>query len=84
MGGGIKSEWVAASNRNAWRDQPGIGRHADPSADIKSWAIRHNWHPKAAEDLETLARKIWSLKNKPSLVQIHDPDGRYARWKAES
>jgi hypothetical protein len=58
--------------------------HADPSADIKSWAIRHNWHPTAAGDLETLARKIWSLKNKSSLAQIHDPDGRYARWKAEA
>jgi len=56
--------------------------HSDPSGTIKSWAIRHNWSPNAASELEALAKKIWSLKNKPSLSGFHDPNGRYDRWKA--
>lgn len=56
--------------------------HGDPSGTIKSWAIRHNWSPTAASDLEALAKKVWSLKSKPSLSGFHDPDGRYDRWKA--
>lgn len=56
--------------------------HGDPSGTIKSWAIFHHWSPTAASDLETLARKIWSLRTKPSLSDFHDPNGRYDRWKA--
>lgn len=56
--------------------------HGDPSGTIKSWAIRHNWSPTAASNLEALAKKVWSLKTKPSLSGFHDPDGRYDRWKA--
>jgi hypothetical protein len=56
--------------------------HPDPSGAIKSWAIRHNWSPTAASDLEALAKKVWSLKARPSLSAFHDPDGRYDRWKA--
>jgi hypothetical protein len=55
--------------------------HRDPSANIKSWAIRHNWKPTAASDLEALARKVWSLKTKPNLSSFHDPEGRYLGWK---
>lgn len=58
--------------------------HSDPSGTIKSWAIRHNWSPTAASDLEALAKKIWSLKTKPNLSAFHDPNGRYDRWKAEA
>lgn len=58
--------------------------HADPSGAIKSWAIRHDWSPTAASDLEALAKKIWALKTKPSLSDFHDPNGRYDRWKTGS
>ncbi|MEM5584672.1 hypothetical protein WNZ15_19575 [Roseibium sp. AS2] len=58
--------------------------HNDPSGTIKSWAISHNWSPSAASDLEALAKKVWSLKSKPSLSGFHDPEGRYERWKAGS
>jgi hypothetical protein len=54
--------------------------HRDPSATIKSWAIRRGWSVRGATDLEALARKIWSLKTKPSLTGFHDPNGRHARW----
>jgi len=57
--------------------------HRDPSGQIKSWAIRHKWSPSAASDLEALAKKVWSLRTKPSLAAFHDPDGRYNRWKAD-
>jgi hypothetical protein len=56
--------------------------HADPSASIKSWAIRRGWHPESAIELEALSKKIWCFKTKPSLSGFHDPHGRYERWKA--
>jgi hypothetical protein len=56
--------------------------HSDPSGTIKGWAIRHGWSPTAASDLEALAKRVWSLKTKPSLSAFYDPDGRYDRWKA--
>lgn len=58
--------------------------HADQSANIKSWAIRRGWRPGAAADLEMLAKKIWSLKTKPSLTAIYNANDRYQRWQAET
>ena len=58
--------------------------HADQSANIKSWAIRRGWRPDGAADLEALAKKIWSLKTKPSLSAIYDANGRYQRWHTEA
>lgn len=34
MGGGIKSERVAGSNRNAWRDHPGICNNGTSNTEI--------------------------------------------------
>jgi len=58
--------------------------HNDPSGTIKSWAIRHAWRLKGAADLEALARKIWSLKTKPSLAGVHDANRRYEYWKGDA
>jgi len=55
--------------------------HSAPAGDIKSWAIREGWKPEAADELARLATKIFGLKNKPNLGALHDPSGRYARWK---
>ncbi len=49
---------------------------------IKSWAILNGWKPGGAEALSAVAAKIAKLKNKPSLGAIHDPQGRYDRWKS--
>lgn len=49
---------------------------------IKNWAIRYGWKPGAADELAKLARKVGELKTKPRLTEIHDPNGRYARWKS--
>lgn len=55
--------------------------HSAPPDRIKSWAVREGWKPEAADELATLAKRIFALKTKPSLSSFHDPNGRYARWK---
>jgi hypothetical protein len=55
--------------------------HADPTNNIRSWAIRNGWKPEHAADLEALSRKIWGLKVKPSLSSIYNPHERYERWR---
>ena len=56
------------------------GHALDPAA-IKSWAIRQGWKPGGADELSKVAAKIAKLKNKPNLGALHDPHGRYERWK---
>lgn len=56
--------------------------HHDPSGTIKSWAIRHRWSPRGAADLEALAKKIWSLKARPSAKLSQDQNRLYERWQA--
>ena len=51
---------------------------------ICTWAIREGWQPKAAQELANVAQKVANLKARPSLSGIHDPNGRYDRWKAEA
>lgn len=55
--------------------------HADPTTNIRSWAIRNGWKPDHAAKLEALSRKIWSLKGKPSLAAFHMPRERYEGWR---
>lgn len=52
--------------------------YPDPTPVIKSWAIRQGWKPDHANALETLSRRIWGLKNKPSLSA--GAKERYTRW----
>jgi hypothetical protein len=49
---------------------------------IKSWAIRKGWKPGGADELSKVAAKVVKLKNKPSLGTLHDPHGRYERWRS--
>ncbi|MBX7514985.1 hypothetical protein K3179_10575 [Qipengyuania sp. GH38] len=58
--------------------------HAIEHEKFKSWAIRNGWKPDGAQQLAEVAEKIAKLKNNPSLAKIHDPHGRYARWKEKS
>ena len=55
--------------------------HADPTTNIRSWAIRKGWKPDHAVKLEVLSRKVWGLKGKPSLAGFHNPHERYERWR---
>ena len=40
--------------------------------DLRAWAIRHRWHPDAANELAALATRISSLKAKPKLERAED------------
>lgn len=57
--------------------------HSDQTTNIKSWALRNGWTLAGATQLETLSRKIWSLKNKPSLSSIYNAHERYSDWKSD-
>lgn len=54
--------------------------HAFEPDKMKSWAIRNEWKPGAADELAKLATRIGALTSKPSLSGYHDPHGRYDRW----
>jgi hypothetical protein len=56
--------------------------HTIEAAKVKNWAVREGWKPKAADELAKIADKIANMKTKPRLAEIHDPEGRYERWKA--
>lgn len=45
--------------------------HVEKPENLRSWAVKNGWHPKAAEELEKLAIKVLSLKSKP---RLSDPD----------
>lgn len=48
---------------------------------IKSWAIREQWHPGAATEVAKIAAKVKTLKSKPSISSYYNVDERYSRWK---
>ncbi|MBL4799517.1 MAG: hypothetical protein JKY50_19110 [Oleispira sp.] len=54
--------------------------HALSPEIVRSWAIQNGWRSDGADDLAKLARKIWALKNKPSLSKIYNWKERYASW----
>lgn len=56
--------------------------HADPTPNIRSWAVRNGWKPDHAAKLEEMSRKIWLLKAKPSLASFYNPRERYERWQS--
>lgn len=45
--------------------------HVEKPENLRSWAIKNGWHPKAADEFEKLAIKVLALKSKPRLP---DPD----------
>jgi hypothetical protein len=55
------------------------GHAADP-ANLRAWATKNGWHPKAAKELEGLASKPWSLKSKPQLPDPDSAKGTYNYW----
>lgn len=54
--------------------------HILEPAEMRSWAIRNDWKPGAAEELAKLAQRIAGLKNRPSLAKLHNAHGRYQSW----
>jgi hypothetical protein len=57
--------------------------HAQDPTQIRSWAIRHRWHPKAADELRQLAIKVQSLKGKPKLADAEQAARSYAFWRSK-
>jgi hypothetical protein len=47
---------------------------------IKSYAIKKGWDPRAADQLAKLADKIKKLKSKPSISKFPDADRKYQHW----
>lgn len=56
--------------------------HQEPAENIKLWAIKNGWLPKAAERLETLAEKAFALRSKPKLENPAHAEQIYQRWAA--
>lgn len=54
--------------------------HQEPAENIKLWAIKNGWRPKAAERLETLAEKAFALRSKPKLDNPDRAEQSYQRW----
>lgn len=54
--------------------------HQEPAENIKLWAIKNGWLPKAAERLEVLADKAFALRSKPKLDNPGHAEQSYQRW----
>lgn len=54
--------------------------HSDEPENIRLWAIKNGWQPKAADELEKLAHKVFSLKSKPRLQNPEVAKRTYDHW----
>lgn len=54
--------------------------HQEPAENIKLWAIKNGWLPKAAKRLEILAEKAFALRSKPKLDNPVHAEQLYQRW----
>lgn len=57
-----------------------VNNHAESSENLRSWAVRNGWPPKAADELEKLATKVQSLKSKPRLPDPEVAKKTYEYW----
>jgi hypothetical protein len=58
--------------------------HKEEPENIRSWAIKHSWHPKAADELEKLAQRILSLTSKPKLPNPELAQRKYDYWRSKT
>ncbi len=58
--------------------------HSENPENIRSWAIKNGWLPKAADELEKLAHKIFSLKSKPRLKDPEAAQRIYDYWRSKT
>lgn len=54
--------------------------HKEPAENIRRWAVKHGWLPKAAERLEVLAQKAFALRTKPKVDNPDHAQQSYQRW----
>lgn len=57
-----------------------VNNHVESSENLRSWAVKNGWHPKAADELEKLATKVQSLKSKPRLPDPEVAKKTYEYW----
>lgn len=57
-----------------------IKGHTQAAQNIRSWAIKNRWNPKAADELEGLSEKIGALKSKPRIQRPEDAETTYQYW----
>ena len=57
-----------------------VNNHVESSENLRSWAVKNGWHPKAADELEKLATKVQSLKSKPRLSDPEVAKKTYEHW----
>lgn len=55
--------------------------HQESTENIKLWAIKNGWLPKAAERLAELAEKAFTLRTKPKLDNPEHAAKLYQRWR---
>lgn len=61
-----------------------IKNHTEEPENLRAWAIRNGWQPKAADELEKLASKIAALKSRPRVERPEDVDRLYQHWKEKA
>lgn len=59
-------------------------KHIEDSSNVRAWAVKHQWHPKAADELKRIWDKIYSLKNKPNISDLETAKHRYEYWKSNA
>lgn len=57
-----------------------IKGHTQDAKNIRSWAIKNRWDPKAADELEILSEKIRTLKSKPRIQRPDEAESIYQYW----
>lgn len=59
-------------------------KHTEDSSNVRAWAIKNGWHPKAATELEKLWVKIFKLKNTPKVKDTVQAKRSYEYWVENS
>ena len=54
--------------------------HTEEPSNVRSWAIKNGWQPKAADELEKLTQRMFSLKTKPRLTNPDAAQRMYEHW----
>ncbi|WP_265535355.1 hypothetical protein [Pseudomonas saponiphila] len=57
-----------------------LHNHQESAENIKLWANKNSWLPKAPEQLETSAKKTFALRSKPKFDNPAHAEQSYQRW----
>ena len=54
--------------------------HSEEPSNVRAWAIKNGWNPKAADELKKIWDKIYKLKSKPSIKDTIQAKKSYEYW----